>query len=100
MSLDHIPRTVREKYRFEEWRHAIAILTVDFPNEWKDSCRVLGIFHPEKERHSYSWGRPLSNSHCNRRISGNCAVGRSEGLKLFKWWMENPVPCQRTRLTT
>lgn len=44
MSLNLIPQNLRLKYDFEEREHAIAILTRDFPNEFKDICDCLDSF--------------------------------------------------------
>ena len=38
MGLDDIPFDILEKYEIHEWKHAIAILKNDFPNEWDDPC--------------------------------------------------------------
>jgi len=44
MSRARIPKFVRENYEIHEWRHASAILSSDFPNEWKDICELLSQF--------------------------------------------------------
>lgn len=44
MALDLIPRKVHDGYRFQERRHACAILATDFPEEWKDVLRCLDHF--------------------------------------------------------
>lgn len=44
MSLDQIPASISGKYRFQEWRHAVAILASDFPNEWNDLVGCLEFF--------------------------------------------------------
>jgi hypothetical protein len=36
MSLQQVPAFLREHYEVGEWRHAVAILTADFPEEWAD----------------------------------------------------------------
>ena len=41
MTLDVIPTTIREKFEIHEWKHAVAILKEDFPNEWKDLLDML-----------------------------------------------------------
>ena len=48
MALKHIPKALREKYRFDERRHAIAILKTDFPREWKDLLDCLAAFSLKK----------------------------------------------------
>jgi len=44
MSLDSIPESLRARYRFDERRHASAILLRDFPNEWQDILDCLSAF--------------------------------------------------------
>ena len=44
MSLLHVPPFLRENYEVREWRHAVAILTADFPDEWADIVNVLSQF--------------------------------------------------------
>ena len=44
MSLEQVPVFLRENYEVREWRHAVAILAADFPDEWADIVRVLTEF--------------------------------------------------------
>jgi hypothetical protein len=44
MSLEHVPLFLRENYEVREWRHAVAVLTVDFPDEWAEIVEVLSAF--------------------------------------------------------
>jgi hypothetical protein len=44
MSLDQVPPFLRESYEVREWRHAVAILAADFPEEWADIERALTEF--------------------------------------------------------
>ena len=44
MGLDDIPFDILEKYEIHEWKHAIAILKNDFPNEWNDLLAMLRAF--------------------------------------------------------
>jgi len=44
MSLDQVPPFLRAHYEVREWRHAVAILAADFPEEWADIERVLTEF--------------------------------------------------------
>jgi hypothetical protein len=44
MSLESIPRSIREKYHIEERGHAAAILAADYPDEFKDIVDCLGDF--------------------------------------------------------
>ena len=41
MLRDRLPDFVRENYEFHEWKHASAILSQDFPNEWSDLLSLL-----------------------------------------------------------
>jgi hypothetical protein len=44
MGTNLLPEFVRESYEVHERRHACAILSQDFPNEWDDICGVLSEF--------------------------------------------------------
>lgn len=44
LSLELLPDFVRENYEVHEWRHASAVLSVDFPQEWSDILAVLTEF--------------------------------------------------------
>jgi len=44
MSLDLLPKTIRQKYECLEWNHGLAILHSDFPREWDDIIEVLDDF--------------------------------------------------------
>ena len=44
MSLDHVAPFLLEHYEVREWRHAAAILTCDFPDEWEEIVGVLTAF--------------------------------------------------------
>ena len=50
MSIAFLPEFIRDNYEIYEWKHACAILTQDFPNEWLDICDVLTHF---RLRHSW-----------------------------------------------
>lgn len=39
-----IPKSIRDRYEIHEWRHAIAILTSDYPSEWRDILAMLNEF--------------------------------------------------------
>lgn len=41
MSLDQIPQIIMDKFEVHEWKHAIAILKSDFPNEWNELVAML-----------------------------------------------------------
>lgn len=40
----YFPAGFSEKYRILEWRHALAILKGEFPEQFEDLCQVLGAF--------------------------------------------------------
>ncbi|NPV60450.1 MAG: restriction endonuclease [Actinobacteria bacterium] len=42
--MDLIPKFIRSHYEIHEWKHACAILSQDFPSEWKDVMDVLSSF--------------------------------------------------------
>lgn len=44
MTLDLLPESIRKKYEIHEWKHACAILTSDFPEEWHDIVELLDQF--------------------------------------------------------
>ena len=41
MSISQMPPEIRERFEVHEWKHAIAILNTDFPNEWNDIIDLL-----------------------------------------------------------
>ena len=48
MSIELLPKFIRENYEIHEWKHACAILKEDFPNEWNDIISVLTDFRLNK----------------------------------------------------
>lgn len=62
--LDLIPFDVRPLYEIHEWRHACAILSNDFPAEWKDIIEVLRNFRLLKSHIITPGGRksPIANA--------------------------------------
>ncbi len=44
MSIDLLPKFIREHYEVHEWKHACAILNEDFPKEWQDVIDILSEF--------------------------------------------------------
>ena len=48
---------IRDNYEIHEWRHAYAILTRDFPNEYSDICDVLTRFRLQKSHIAVKGGR-------------------------------------------
>ena len=41
MGIEKFPENIREKFEIHEWKHAVAILENDFPEEWKDLIEML-----------------------------------------------------------
>lgn len=48
MLRDRLPIFVRDSYECYEWKHASAILSQDFPSEWRDLCDLLMTFRLRK----------------------------------------------------
>ncbi len=48
MSMESIPESVRTNYEIHEWKHAIAIISQDFPDEWRDILAVLEAIRLKK----------------------------------------------------
>lgn len=44
MAVESLPKFIRSHYEIHEWKHACAILSQDFPNEWQDIVDVLTSF--------------------------------------------------------
>lgn len=44
MSMDLIPKDIREKFEIHEWKHACSILSNDFPEEWSEILNLLREF--------------------------------------------------------
>ena len=45
---DYFPNEFENKYLFQEWGHALAILKYEFPEQYSDICEVLGTFELRK----------------------------------------------------
>jgi hypothetical protein len=57
MSVDLLPRFIRDNYEVHEWKHACAILQQDFTSEWNDICEVLTKFRFKKSWITVGGGR-------------------------------------------
>jgi hypothetical protein len=57
MSVDLLPRFIRDNYEVHEWKHACAILQQDFASEWNDICEVLTKFRFKKSWITVGGGR-------------------------------------------
>ena len=44
MSLENLPQDILDLYDVHEYRHAVAILQADFPNEYNDIINMLTAF--------------------------------------------------------
>lgn len=44
MGIQDIPKEIFTKFEIHEWKHSIAILKNDFPNEWSDIIEMLKNF--------------------------------------------------------
>jgi hypothetical protein len=53
----NFPQFIRDNYEIHEWRHACAILTRDFPQEYSDICDVLDRFRLRKSHIAVGGGR-------------------------------------------
>jgi hypothetical protein len=76
MSVNQIPLRIRNKYRFAERHHACAILSTDFPEEWRDLLSALDQFVLRREDILLPGG-------------GRSAISkRFDNLLLAKGWQE------------
>ncbi|WP_426035526.1 BglII/BstYI family type II restriction endonuclease [Cypionkella sp. TWP1-2-1b2] len=48
MLKSRLPKFIRDSYECYEWKHASAILSQDFPNEWQDILDALSTFRLRK----------------------------------------------------
>lgn len=57
MGIESIPSFILENYEVHEWKHAYAILSTDFQNEWKDIVDLLLTFRLKKSEIIKAGGR-------------------------------------------
>ena len=57
MSVDQLPKFVKDHYEVHEWRHALAILRYDFTSEYAGICDVLTRFRLRKSWITVGGGR-------------------------------------------
>jgi len=57
MSIDQLPKFIKDHYEIYEWRHALAILRHDFASEYGDICDVLTRFRLRKSWITVGGGR-------------------------------------------
>jgi len=55
--IETFPDSIRQHYEIHEWRHASAVLSADFPEEWNDIVEVLGQFHLRRSHIAVPGGR-------------------------------------------
>ena len=48
MVISDLPTFVQNHYELHEWKHAVAVLKNDFPNEYKDIIEILSQFRLKK----------------------------------------------------
>lgn len=57
MSASRLPAFLQENCEVHQWRHALAILQQDFPDEFAEICEVLGRFRLKKSWITVGGGR-------------------------------------------
>ena len=57
MGTDLLPTFIRDCYEVHEWKHACAILSHDFPDQWRDLCELLLEFRLKKSWINVGGGR-------------------------------------------
>lgn len=57
MSAEQLPQFIQKNYEVHEWRHALAILRQDFPQEFTEVCDVLTRFKLAKSWIAVGGGR-------------------------------------------
>jgi hypothetical protein len=57
MGIELLPDFIRQNYEIHEWKHASAILAVDFPQEWQDIIDLLDQFRLRKSWIAVGGGR-------------------------------------------
>lgn len=67
MALDLLPPFILENYEVHEWKHATAILSQDFPDEFREICDVLANFRLRRSYISVGGG---NRSTISRAIDG------------------------------
>jgi hypothetical protein len=78
MSIGLLPADIGERYELHEWRHACAILSADFPDEWRDLLEVLRAFR-------------LLRSEIVKPGGGKSAVSSRFDTSLYsRGWLEKP----------
>jgi hypothetical protein len=57
VGVELLPQFIHDNYKVHEWKHACAILTQDFAEEWRDICEVLTAFRLRKSWITVGGGR-------------------------------------------
>ncbi len=55
--MHRLPKFIRDNYEIHQWRHAVAILSQDFPDEFADISDVFSRFHLPKSSINIKGGR-------------------------------------------
>ena len=55
--MHRLPKFIRDNYEIHQWRHAVAILSQDFPDEFADICNVFRRFRLPKSSINIKGGR-------------------------------------------
>lgn len=93
MALDHVPDDIKRLYEVHEWRHAVAILQLDSPQEWEDILTVLREFRLlESDIRAPGGGK----SRVSQRIDGRFReLGWEERSFRATWTLKSLIPLQR-----
>lgn len=67
MTLKSLPQFLRDNYEIHEWKHASAVLKMDFPSEWDDLIEVLTRFRLSRQDISVGGG---GKSKVSQKIDG------------------------------
>ena len=104
MDESRIPKYVAENYEVHEWKHALAILSSDFPDEWADILDLLQKFPLRKSWLTVGGGRKsgvanyIDSFLCDR---GWCEKEFATSVKVDDNIMNSPthkVDCFRNRV--
>lgn len=57
MGIELLPQTILDNFEVHEWKHATAVLSCDFPNEWNDIVNTLSNFRLRRSWLTVGGGR-------------------------------------------
>lgn len=81
MGLELIPKKLHDYYEIHEWRHACAVLSSDYPSEWRDILDVLANFTLKKSAITVGGGGKSLVSQDLRVASVGIIVTKSDELR-------------------